>query len=285
MLKNFFAFGLVAGICFSPLFGITLKEKYHYGDFYDLMSHSKYFNAEVARNDQGWQFLASLYERGMSMSYDLSGTPKIPLKFHLIWLGSTPPERYYTLEKQLRTLHPNFEIKLWTDYDVTQIKMINRDAYDSATNYGEKSDILRYEILDQEGGVYLDGDFLVVKPLTDFFYATNFFAGLAYNPHSIELYNGFIGSEPGHPIIKLCISEIGKDRSRNDPDAIIDRTGPYHFTRCFLKGAGLSGTVVPFPVPFFYPWPNYAIYQDKPAKDWLVSTSVAMHLWARSWIK
>ena len=31
-------------------------------------------------------------------------------------------------------------------------------------------------------------------------------------------------------------------------------------------------------------WLNY-YNQDKPAKEWLVPTSVAMHLWARSWIK
>lgn len=282
MSKNFL---LLTTLIFFPTLGLTLREKYPI-DFFESMSYSKYFNAQQARLDPAWQFVAHLYDQGMDAQIDVSLEPKIPKKFHLIWLGSTPPERYYLLEKQLREFHPGFEIKLWTDYDAALIPMINREAYDSATNFGEKSDILRYEILDREGGVYLDGDFLIAQPLTEIFYAANFFGGLGYNPHTIELYNGFIGSEPGHPIIKLCISQLGKDRSRHDPDAIIDRTGPYHFTRCFLKGAmnAASGIAIPFPVTFFYPWPNYAIYQDKPAPAWLQPTSIAMHLWARSWI-
>jgi mannosyltransferase OCH1-like enzyme len=284
MAKNYVL--LTAFIFFPSLFGLTLREKYPV-DFFESMSHSKYFNASVARLDPRWQFIAHLYDKGMMNQFELSGQPKIPKTFHLIWLGSTPPERYYALEQQLRLLHPDFVIKLWTDHDVAQITLINQDAYDSAANYGEKSDILRYEILDREGGIYLDGDFLVFQPLTELCYASNFFAGLAYNPHEIELNNAFIGSEPGHPIMKLCIKDLGKDRSRNDPDATINRSGPLHFTRCFIKGAAeAQGVSIPFTIPFFYAWPNYERNNGAVLpRDWAKHYSIAMHLWACSWMK
>jgi mannosyltransferase OCH1-like enzyme len=37
-------------------------------------------------------------------------------------------------------------------------------AFDRASNFGEKSDIWRYEILFRLGGVYVDTDFECVRP-------------------------------------------------------------------------------------------------------------------------
>jgi hypothetical protein len=38
--------------------------------------------------------------------------------------------------------------RLWRDADVAQLPQgfVNREAYEAAHNYGEKSDILRYEV-------------------------------------------------------------------------------------------------------------------------------------------
>lgn len=47
---------------------------------------------------------------------------------------------------------------LWTDEHVARLPLFNRAEYDKATNYGAKSDILRYELLYVYGGVYVDCD-------------------------------------------------------------------------------------------------------------------------------
>jgi hypothetical protein len=41
-----------------------------------------------------------------------------------------------------------WECRLWRDADVAQLPQgfVNREAYEAADNYGEKSDILRYEV-------------------------------------------------------------------------------------------------------------------------------------------
>lgn len=39
-----------------------------------------------------------------------------------------------------------WEAKLWTDEDVDGFGLENRAAYDAAGNFGQKSDILRYEV-------------------------------------------------------------------------------------------------------------------------------------------
>ena len=43
--------------------------------------------------------------------------------------------------------------------DVKSIILKNKKAYSLAKNWGMKSDILRYEILQKFGGVYIDTDY------------------------------------------------------------------------------------------------------------------------------
>ena len=50
---------------------------------------------------------------------------------------------------------------------VKDIDIVRNDVYSAAVNYGEKSDVLRCEILNIYGGVYVDVDFDVIKSLDD----------------------------------------------------------------------------------------------------------------------
>ena len=61
----------------------------------------------------------------------------------------------------------DFTVEIWTDEDAENFPMKNRDIFEKATNLGMKSDIFRYEILYQQGGVYLDTDFFCLQPLDD----------------------------------------------------------------------------------------------------------------------
>lgn len=277
----------VTAICLTLSLGSqTLWEKYPI-DFYKSMTHSAQFRLDLAQQSPQWQYLKKIYDKGMKTPFTIKGEPKIPLVFHLIWLGSKPPIRYHQITRQLKALHPGCTIKLWTDKEAKKYPMRNRKAFDAAVNYGEKSDIFRYEILHDEGGVYLDGDFDILKSFNELLYACNFFAGIAYDLH-LQLYNGLIGCNAKHPIIKLCISDIGTKGSKTDVNAIMNRTGPHHFTRCFLKGVSKSpGITIAFPCPYFYPWPNYDRFNKNPEriKQWYKPYSFAVHKWACSWVK
>ena len=56
---------------------------------------------------------------------------------------------------------------LWTDDNISSVIMKNKKIYGCESNNG-KSDIFRYEILSQYGGIYLDADVLCRRPLDDF---------------------------------------------------------------------------------------------------------------------
>lgn len=205
------------------------------------MTHNKHFKKNLIQKSKNWQLFEKLYTDGMQAEYDEKDAPRIPLLFHLIWLGSPVPQSYRALEKRLKEFHPGCQVIVWTDKEVQKLTLINRRAFDRATNYGEKSDIVRYEILYQQGGVYLDGDFEILRSFKALMQACNLFAGIAYSmPRDlftfsidIELYNGLIGVSPGHPVMKQCIDTLSSKGPREDVNAILARTGPIHFTRCF----------------------------------------------------
>jgi hypothetical protein len=83
----------------------------------------------------------------------------------------------------------------------------SKKAYLAAANYGMKSDILRYEILYQRGGVYVDTDYECVSSFNNLASNSQFFCGRANVTamSSIEINNGLIGSVPNHPVVNNFI--------------------------------------------------------------------------------
>lgn len=72
------------------------------------------------------------------------------------------------LRDQMLRLHPEWDYRLWTLDNIPVIQ--NRSAYDFFKTNMFKSDVVRYEILYQHGGVYVDTDFLFlqnIKPLLE----------------------------------------------------------------------------------------------------------------------
>jgi mannosyltransferase OCH1-like enzyme len=180
-------------------------------------------------------------------------------------------------------------VKVWTDDDAPCFPFINRRAFDDAQNYGEKSDIWRYEILYRHGGVYADTDFECLKPFDDLHKTCEFYAGVGQMKEA-ELINALIGSRPNHPILQALIENIKPGAGDHDPWRIIADTGPYYFTRIFLEVAPscAQGTVVPFPTTFFYPFPLWQRHRRDVVnikREFVKPESLAIHYFSTSWQK
>lgn len=91
----------------------------------------------------------------------------IPKKIHQVWIGDIPvPNKWKRCCDQVRDAHPDWEYKLWLNDDVQEIIKNSPQNVSSAYQryYDQKiwalaCDILRYVILYQHGGVYMDCDF------------------------------------------------------------------------------------------------------------------------------
>ena len=252
-------------------------------------------------------FLKALYDKNNFFERKNTPQAKIPKIIHQIWVGpKTPPEIFKHSQESFKRLHPDWEYKLWTDADIPSLNLHNKKFYDLSTNYGEKADIMRYEILYKFGGVYADVDFMCFKPL-DVLCQYDVWASIEPLDCSqgTGINNAIIGSIPGHPLLRHCIETI-KDTWYTTSNLFI-RVGPQHFKRSFLTFAQENNdNVIAFPKSFFYPLDfrdgltylrgkdarkngrkkvktTAHILQNKGLEKLIKPEAFAMHLWAGSW--
>lgn len=223
-----------------------------------------------------------LYNRFNIATLTVAPTPKIPKIIHQIWLGKDVPQEFRNFQLSWQTLHPDWEYRLWTDKDAQGLHMINERFFNESRNYGEKSDIMRYEILNQYGGVYVDFDFEALRPLDILHHTCDLYICVQpLDSDYVQLGIGIIGARPGHPVIKHCIDTV-KDDWKNERGATV-RTGPIHCTRSFLAQAGKNGTIdIPFPAMFFHPLGSKEYVRDD--ATWLAAGAFAVHHWAKTWL-
>jgi inositol phosphorylceramide mannosyltransferase catalytic subunit len=257
-------------------------EALHKVPFEQSMLHYSGYQAE----NPGWISLKSLYDNYQNGA-SIEDQYTIPKKIHLIWLGSPLPQRCRNMISSWEKFHPTWTIKVWTDVDAASFPFINRIAFDRAQNYGEKSDIWRYEILYQHGGLYIDTDFECLQPFDELHRSCEFYTGVGQtlNP---DVWIGIIGSVPGHPILKATIDQIKIGPGDNNFERIMNDTGTYLFTKMFLEIALNCpiGTVVPFPLTFFYPFPGGERHrrdQSNIKEEFVKPESMAIHYFATSW--
>ncbi len=234
-------------------------------------------------------FLRNIYERNNLSKIKQKPEPIIPTIFHQIWLGpNKPPAIFKESQESIRKLHPDWQYKLWTDKDIPGLNLHNKKYYDLSKNYGEIADIVRYEILYKFGGVYLDVDFVCLRPFDILNHSYDFYTSLMPLDCEDTLCNGVIASVPGHPILKDCIETIEEDWQLSK--SLIIRVGPYHFQKSFAKIASeSSGRHIAFPKSYFFPI-NYKDKKKCRLNPELVSSLIkreafAVHHWAHTWVK
>lgn len=247
---------------------------------------------EALKNDADdknfFSFARNQYNRYILKQKKYSQKPRIPKIIHQIWVGpKTPPRHFKKWQASLLQLHPDWEYKLWTDKEVAELSMINQRYYDEETNYGAKADILRLEILNQFGGLYVDIDFECLKPFDLLHHICDFYIGffqVNYLRKSARINNGLFASTQGHPIIKILIEEIGKNRDQytdlSNWSGILARNGPDFVTKVLHNYLPkLKGANVVLPSNYFYPWsgtPKNLQLHTQPE-------TIAIHYYTSSW--
>jgi hypothetical protein len=251
------------------------------------MQRSRDFNKKNSFVDADWRLLRKLY---VNFQKKLRGPNKrytIPRRIHFIWLGSPLPKRYAKNIETWKKFHPDWKFKVWTDKDVKPFKLYNKAAFDAAKNYGEKSDIWRYEILYRYGGLYVDTDFECLKPFESFHHNIEFYAGIDHCPVA-QVNNALIGSRPKHPILKSCIKNIQQGPGDSEFHRILNQTGPIHFTYCFMNYVREHPkNVVALPVTVVFPYPSGQRGNpdlESVKKRWVKKESYALHYWDMSWV-
>lgn len=240
-----------------------------------------------------------IYQKNKVAEEKAAGEPRIPLKIHQIWIGPKPmPEKFKWMMESWQAFHPDWEYKLWTNADLETFPFINKEAFDAASNWGMKADILRYEILFYHGGLYADLDCECIKSYEPLNYAYDFYAGLLA-PH--EIGNGLIGAAQGSPILVNIIRALGakvqqiQNCQTNDFWGILGATGPVFFSNRVMDYYKTSGDaarshMMVFPSKYFYVFPcaeRKDYWAGKVSREKVLSfvqpESYGIHYWATSW--
>lgn len=283
--------------------GCTKKKPLQKGDdFYSL----------EGKNTSRWQYVnqvedvnsLNLFSKVYDLRVDLQNEPleqyRIPTIIHVIWLGprSFPINSIDTLRSWIAN-HPDWDFYFWTDRErvipVKGLKIKQTSEfrfeklgrfYNESTNWAEKSDILRYEILNKMGGIYMDHDAFCLQSFKKLNQAYDFYACLEV-PHPeidglcITAGIGIIGAIPGHPIIQGAIDHIystwdKKTLEFSTTDKLTQVEKVMHRTYIALThslrknlNSSLKNDIV-FPASYFYPMEDLSGIYSK-------------HLYATSW--
>ena len=93
----------------------------------------------------------------------------IPKIIHQIWIGpKTPPNNLMDTWKNKHEKE-GFEYILWTEKEMKKRGFVSqlRNRLNEMQEFAGKADILRWEILYEYGGIYIDADSFCLEPITD----------------------------------------------------------------------------------------------------------------------
>ena len=88
----------------------------------------------------------------------------IPRLLHFVWIGGPLPEWAERHVAEWRRLNPEFEVRI---HGEDALLPAYRQRYDECRNNPERSDLIRYSVLESDGGWYADLDFWPFRPLAE----------------------------------------------------------------------------------------------------------------------
>lgn len=176
----------------------------------------------------------------------------IPKQLHFIWIGDQSKMPVRCIDTWM-SRNRDYKVNIWDNNSVQRTNWKNyRQLHDMLIkkDYAGAADVMRYEILYEHGGIYIDADTQCIKPLEDWLLDCQAFA--CWEQEIIRnnlIANTVMGSVPGSEAMKMCIEEVAtKDCTENKLAWVI--TGPMLVTDVFFKR---QANMTIYPSHFFMP--------------------------------
>jgi len=267
--------------------------------FWESMRWQRDETEEDFRQDEYVQKVQRNYERfcqQVSHQDDsaVSAQYSIPPIIHHIWLGSAVPDKVAKAFASWTKYHPGWEVKVWTDKDIQEFSWSHEKmavAFQQATSWAEKADILRIEILYQFGGIYSDADVVCFASFKDlivqdigFFscFELNYIGKHYGKPFFVG--SAVMGASKGSHVMKYCLEHIQSAQEAPNT-SIIHRTGPGLISRaCESVLKEESEQILILPCSYLYPLPwKQRDVTSQSVISYISPESLAIHLWDGSW--
>lgn len=182
----------------------------------------------------------------------------IPKKIHYFWFGGNEkPKSVKKCIDSWKKFCPDYEIIKWneTNFDVHCMPFVEQ-AYE-AKKYAFVSDVARLIVVYEQGGIYMDTDVEVIKPLDDLLKNKAYMS--FENNENVNTGQGF-GAEAGFPLLKEHI-DVYRNASFIIEDGSLNQTACTKYTTDLLAKKGLIrngekqviDSLTLYPADFFNP--------------------------------
>lgn len=199
----------------------------------------------------------------------------IPKKLHYCWFGNNPKSKVFQDCLVSWKLHcPDFEI---VECNEMNSKKYSNSFYKNALRkkkYAFVADYIRTKVLYEEGGIYLDTDMLLLKPIEtllqyDFFIGEEVTDRIAF---------GLFGAVKRHRFLKQMLDFYDTTEFNVFSPPVITHT----FSPLINKQTIEPNEII-FKSSYFYP----LTFENKLENytEFIQPESYAVHLWGHSWVK
>lgn len=178
----------------------------------------------------------------------------IPSILHRIWLDDPLPSVFARYGERWRKLHPDWEVRDWRD-SRSLPPLRNQNLFDRAQELYPKpawewrrfeADLLRLELLEQHGGIYVDADVAPLANLEPLLDGCTCVVGRSPQSsggvHAIT--NAVMAAVPDHPWITALVDGISEAVRRYGHRPLAQCVGPWHLSRTYNAGHWPDVTVL-----------------------------------------
>lgn len=187
--------------------------------------------------------------------------PKI---LHRVHVGGQVPAEMHRFIFTHFGYNPAWELKFWYEENLYQLGLNYHQLLDKYQAPVHVAEVVRLEAVKQMGGVYLDCDVEVIKPLDALL---QYKAFAAIQDGSGQVCNAVFGAEPNHPWIQWQLDNADNYFKLNQPWSVT------------LMTQAPRKDVTLVPTDTFYPWLWTTPKEErKPTEN-----TLAIHHWKGSW--
>lgn len=201
----------------------------------------------------------------------------VPRVLHRVWLKQSAddviPTEFESYWERFGELHPTWTLRTWDDPEELFGFMRCREQYDRQTNHAGRSDIARYEIIAEHGGIYVDTD---VEPLRAFDELLANHRAFAGREGKQLICPTVIGAPAHHAAMTAVLDLLPRWELRHRGQSPNIQTGPHLFTAAWHR----RRDVRIMPQSTFYPvgwWERGRLNGDYPPE------SLSVHHWSQRW--